>query len=78
MTPDDFTKEELRSWFSRRPSLFESDSENRYWRAAFKRFADGWLSGQRAFLDFRWFSTELGYGVWPSALGGYILDRVQS
>ncbi|MEX0922114.1 MAG: hypothetical protein WDZ84_05010 [Rhodovibrionaceae bacterium] len=72
--PDSITDQDVRAWLSRRPGLFERDTENRCWRAAFDHFADGRGLSEIEYFEFMSACENAGFDVRATALGGYVLD----
>ncbi len=75
MSDPDFTRDDVRTWLARRPGTFEQDSERRCWRAAWEHFNDAHYPVGHD-VEFMMIVEDLGFGVRPTALGGFILDKV--
>ncbi len=63
---------DLKIWLSRRPGVFECDTERQCWKAAHEHFSGG--DAGRMALEFMIAVRDCGYDVRPTRLGGYILD----
>ena len=66
----------LATWAASKPGPFVARTEGEVWRLAWRNFNECPMGGITSELDFMMRLGVAGFDVRPTALGGYVLDRV--